>query len=646
MKRSLPIVLAASLATSLGAGAAWADEPALLPLGPVDVDDDDRDGVRDADDPILTLEGLADLVPLPPELKARPKAVVLSGEGVKLRVGVRVDGDREARGELALQGLRPGRFPVTAARAELLARFAEVRLLDGEGQEIDVVRGGLEMMRKAPEPLPSDPFARVVGESAFRVLVIADPEDVPSHVAVSSTGPDGRKIDRLDEMPLSSVPCPGDVRSGLACGSTVPLRLVMDEIDRQHPLVEARSIQAELGGGIGVSVERRRLLLARVLGPRATPAGAIDRLVGRLRVFLVRARAGGGPPFGEDDGMAAALVRRQIRRTNQIWGQCGITFGPFDAQEIRIVDPPSPHLLAIGCDLGAPATGGVVRVRVDERLIELGTREGDSPRSVARRMAFAIEKAGFTVSLSDNTRIAPGALATSDLSIKRRNGTPAVVRAPEDGPLSSDRALGVCVGEVDLSDGLQHFTDGDAVAGSLEERALLKHLDDGDPTTVEVVFVPSFATGGRIGESFIRGDRSSLSNMVIEDRAGIRSDRIAFALAHELGHVLLDVPGHSDDFGVDSPTRLMDSDSADPSAFGPRRLSVEECARAVRESGPSALVPILRGWPLERLPLAPTTGTPGKKPSPPSARPLGRSQAAVDSPATETASASSARRSR
>ena len=603
MPRSPRLLVAAAVASAaLFARVAAADDPMLLPLGPVDVDDDDRDGVRDADDAILTAEGLGDLVPLPAELRARAKSVVLSGDGVKLRLGGRLAGDRDARGELALQGQRPGRFPLTAARAALLARFAEVRVLDGEGKPLDVVRGGLEMVRQAPEALPSDPFAHARGESSFRALVVADPEDVPAQLTVMSLSPNGKRLDQLSDLALTSVVCPEDVRAGLACGSTMPLRLVMDEIDRQHPLVEARSLQAELGGGVAVSSDGRRLLLARVVGPRATPAGSIDRLVGRLRVFLVRPRVGGGAPFGEDDAMAVALVRRQIRRTNQIWGQCGITFGPLDAQEIRLVDPPPPHLIAVGCDLGAPATGGTIRLRIDERELEVTTQEGDSPRSVARRLAFALDKLGFSTSLSDNSRIAPGALATSDLLVRRRNGQPALVRAPAEGALSSDRTLGICIGAVDLSDGLQHFTDGDAVAGSLEERALLKALDDGDPTTIEVVFVPSFATGGRIGESFIRGDRSSLSNMVIEDRAGVRSDRISFALAHEIGHVLLDVPGHSDDFGVDSPTRLMDSDAADPSAFGPRRLSAEECARAVRESGPSAQVPILKPWPLERIP--------------------------------------------
>jgi hypothetical protein len=71
-------------------------------------------------------------------------------------------------------------------------------------------------------------------------------------------------------------------------------------------------------------------------------------------------------------------------------------------------------------------------------------------------------------------------------------------------------------------------------------------------------------------------------------------------LAHELGHILLQMPGHPDDYGVDAPYLLMDSDAADGTIFGPRRLLVPECERAVRQSGPSAPVPILSPWPLER----------------------------------------------
>ena len=43
----------------------------------------------------------------------------------------------------------------------------------------------------------------------------------------------------------------------------------------------------------------------------------------------------------------------------------------------------------------------------------------------------------------------------------------------------------------------------------------------------------------------------STENAIILDRAGIRAGARSFALAHELGHVLLDMPGHPDDYGVD-----------------------------------------------------------------------------------------------
>jgi hypothetical protein len=168
--------------------------------------------------------------------------------------------------------------------------------------------------------------------------------------------------------------------------------------------------------------------------------------------------------------------------------------------------------------------------------------------------------------------------------------------------VSSDATLSACIGRVDLEDGLQHFGDVDAIAGTVEERALVKAFDDGDPGTIEVFVVPSFGGGGRIGESFISADGGAMKNLLIEDRAGVRADRASFALAHELGHILLDEPGHPDDFGIDTPTRLMDADAANPSAYGPRRLLVDECVRALRQSGPGAPVPLLTAWPLGRLP--------------------------------------------
>jgi hypothetical protein len=86
------------------------------------------------------------------------------------------------------------------------------------------------------------------------------------------------------------------------------------------------------------------------------------------------------------------------------------------------------------------------------------------------------------------------------------------------------------------------------------------------------------------------------------DRAGVRARQASLTLANELGHVLLDLPGHPDDYGSDTPTSLMDSDAADPSTFGPRRLGVDECARAVRQSGPAARTPLLVEWPIGPIP--------------------------------------------
>ena len=205
--------------------------------------------------------------------------------------------------------------------------------------------------------------------------------------------------------------------------------------------------------------------------------------------------------------------------------------------------------------------------------------------------------------MSPNARIGAGLAPSVDVSVRRKDGALASVDAVAGSPLSSDPMLSVRIGSVDLSDGLQHFTDMNAMAGTLEERTLLKALDDGDPSTIEVVVVPLFAGGGRIGESFIGSATfSSVRNVVLLDRAGIRARKSSLTLAHELGHVLMDLPGHPDDFGVDTPTLLMDSDAADASPFGPRRITVEECARVVRQAGPRARVPLLAPSPLTPLP--------------------------------------------
>jgi hypothetical protein len=473
-----------------------------------------------------------------------------------------------------------------AARADLTAA-----LLDAWGKNVDMARSNLSVERTPPEretDVPSDP-------DAVRFVLGGRPSELPADIGLVASDAAGGDVDRL-VVTLAEIACPSGL--GPACKATPFIRTVADDIDRNHPLVKERSIRAEIGGKVALIAGGRAISSIRVGGPRITPVGPIGRLRGNLRLFVVRDRAGGGLPFGVDEPGARLLARRQLGLANALWGQCGISFGPEPEADIRIVDPPPTHLVALGCDVGLPSSGGEIRLRVDGRDVRADLRPRMTPRAAARSVARALEQAGFAAHVSENARIEPGADRTADVLVRRRDGQFAVLERPADGRVTTDATMTACLGGVDLSDGLDHFVDVDAPAGTVEERALVKAFDDGNPSVIKVFMIPSFAGGGRIGESFIYADRSSVRNVVIEDRAGIRADRASFALAHELGHILLDMPGHPDDYGVDLPTLLMDSDAADPSAFGPRRLTLAECARAYRQSGPRAPVPLLSAWPL------------------------------------------------
>jgi hypothetical protein len=463
--------------------------------------------------------------------------------------------------------------------------------LDAWGKNVDMGRSNVSVERTPPErdtEVSSDP-------DAVRFVLGGRPSEMPTEITLAASDASGGAVDRL-VVALSDTACPGGV--GPACKGTPLIRTVADDIDRNHPLVKERSIRVEIGGKLTTVMGGRPLSSIRVGGPRMTPVGPIGRLRGHLRLFIVRDRVGGGLPFGVDESGAKVLARRQLGLANALWGQCGISFGPEAEADVRVVDPPPTYLVALGCDVGLPSSGGEIRLRADGRDVRAELRPRMTPRASARSLARALELAGFIPQISENARIEPGADHTVDVLVRRRDGQFAVLDRPADGRVTTDATMTACLGGVDLSDGLDHFVDVDAPAGTVEERALVKAFDDGNPSVIKVFMIPAFAGGGRIGESFIYADRSSVRNVVIEDRAGIRADRASFALAHELGHILLDMPGHPDDYGVDLPTLLMDSDAADPSAFGPRRLTLAECARAYRQSGPRAPVPLLSVWPL------------------------------------------------
>ncbi|HEY8089284.1 MAG TPA: hypothetical protein VIF09_15600 [Polyangiaceae bacterium] len=605
-------LLGASLSAHHVARAAPGDPPSVRVVLWADRDDDDADGHPDGEQRALPPVTHGDLVPIDKRFLGAVMHVVSGGEHARIVLGQ--DGPmpwgRAVPEPGWFQGLSAGRVEILAkttggpVRLTLEVRGLDMR--DGAGQLVDSTTSHASLERTPPVRVEGPADAPYDDPDALRV-VLSLPDDGPGldgdrEIAVEAVNALGARVDVLPRLPLASSSCVRPAQ-GLRCWASAPLRLVIDDIDRNHPLVAERSIKAEVGGAIVFRDGGRKAQMIRVLGPRASPVGPIGRLRATLRPFVVRISPGGAPAIGGSDVGAVNALRAEVGSASAIWGQCGLTFGDARTLDVKVVDPPPPHLVALGDDLGVGASGGVVRLRAEGKSFALSTTPGESIDRVASELARAVEHAGLVALVSPNARIGPGLGSSVDVSVRRKDGSLVAVDLVPDTPLSTDPTLSVRIGSVDLSDGLQHFTDMDAMAGTLEERTLLKAVDDGDPTTTEVVVVPLFAGGGRIGESFIGSDLSSVRNVVLLDRAGIRARKSSLTLAHELGHVLMDLPGHPDDYGVDTPTLLMDSDAADASPFGPRRLSIEECARVVRQSGPKSRVPLLADAPIGPLPL-------------------------------------------
>jgi hypothetical protein len=600
---------------ALAAPRAVADVPGASTVRVViwaDRDDDDVDGRPDGEESILPPSARVDLVSLDARLLGGPIQAISGAEHARVvAAGGPVPWGRAVRGPAWLQGLSPGQVELVVRSAAGVARATiDVRgidLRDGQGRWVDMARSHASLERTPPNRAEGPPDERYDDPDALRV-VMALPDDGPGldgdrEIAVESVSALGARVDVLAHLALAPSSCARPYES-VRCWASAPLRLVIDDVDRDHPLVSERSIRAELGGAVLFRSDGRKAQMIRVLGPRASPVGPIGRLHATLRPFVVRVVPGGAPAIGGTDAGAISALRAELASASAIWGQCGVTFADPKQPEVRLVDPPPSHLVAIGDDLGIAASGGEIRLRVADKVVVVTTSPGEGPDGVARDLARAAERAGLAAVVSPNARIGPAIAPSVDVSMRRKDGTLVAVDALPGQPLSTDPTLSVRIGSVDLSDGLQHFTDLDAMAGTLEERTLLKAIDDGDPTTIEVVVVPLFAGGGRIGESFIGSDLSSVRNVVLLDRAGIRARQSSLTLAHELGHVLMDLPGHPDDYGVDTPTLLMDSDAADASPFGPRRITLDECARVMRQSGPRARVPLLVDWPIGALPAA------------------------------------------
>ncbi len=606
------MALASLLAPTLGHGAVATKTLAMMVIA--DRDDDDVDGQADSIQTNLTPAARIDLAPVPPPIVGGLLRVVSGGEHVRLIVRGSPVAWAAENGAVTvppgamLQGVSSGVFQgvlsINGGAIDFRVEVFGASMRDGDRHDVDFANHHASLNRTPPSLPPESFDARYDDPDALRVLIELPRtemfESIHPNITLQSVSASGATIDTLNDLPFRPVTCSS---APVDCFATAPIRFVVDDVDRTHPVANARSIRGEVGGAIVVRSGGRKLQAIRVMGPRDSAIGPIGLYQATIRPFVFRALPGSAPAIGGNDLGAAALVRSELITASTIWNECGIALGDPRAIEVRVVDPPPPYLLAIGDGLGLPASGGTIRFRVNGHLITTTTRPGSSVDLVAYEVARAIERAGFATTISPNARISPGYAGSVDVLVRARNGAFAVLEPDANGAyeVSSDPTLSARIGNVDLTDGLQHFQDMDSMAGTIEERTLLKSIDDGDPRTVEIVVLPSFAGGARIGESFIGSDSSSLHNIVLLDRAGVRARKSSLTLAHELGHVLLNDPGHPDDFGIDTPTLLMDSDAADSSPFGPRRLTIDECARAIRQSGPRARLPLLSQTRLTRL---------------------------------------------
>lgn len=450
-------------------------------------------------------------------------------------------------------------------------------------------------------PRTEDPTLRSSDPDNTRVEVW-DPGAAPGAVvAVASLGargsvdlPLGAVRGMLRALPLARTADDGPMRSTW-------VRLVGDEVDLRAPGVQAQTLLVGLRDRVRATYRR-----AGAAGEASTDLrvgrpgnedGPLAARRGRWSIHVLRDRpaaAGGRPVVGDIDDNALRIARRQVAIANEIYLQCMITFGAPASASVRIEDPPPPTLLAIGDRDGMRAAGGVIRVRVDGRSVgPIRQAPGDSPLDTALRVAEAIRAAGFDARVSRNPRTDFGSEGSADVLVRDRAGRHVTLSAAPGAPLSTDPRQRVVVGEVDLLDGVEEFNNLTSASGTLEERSLVKPLQDNDPGTLDLFVINRFARSTRIGEAFVSGDRGTIVNALLIDRAGISTEREAWTQSHEAGHILLDQPWHPDNMGPDRPWLLMDADASLGAVTGPKRLSHEECRRIHAESGVDATRPVL-----------------------------------------------------
>lgn len=530
---------------------------------------------------IRVLDGGAPLV-LPAELPGRRLPVTLVVAG---RLRSQEPGDV---GLVAEAGASPP--------AELALTVVELRFLGPDGAPLDPARGTLHVSNAVTddEGLPRDAaFTDVSSDPDVLRLEVVDPTAGAASLELESIEPTrGLARDRIAALPVLRAG-----GGGVAARSAF-VRLVADQMDRSVPGLQGQLLRVALGDRVRA---RWRGAIVELPVGRAAPAGEPEpTLFGRFDIVVLRLEPGGRPVAGMDDAEANAIARRQVEIANEVYAQCGVSWGEPGHTRVRVVDPPRATLLAVSDGEGLTALGGEIRLRVGGRAIRpFTTRPGWSPRETATAIGEHIRALGLTAVVTENARTDPGAAPSADVVARGPHGEALAFEPDGDVPMTTDRRQTLAVGSVDLTDLLDDFDNMTASSGTLEERTLWKTLADGDPETIDMFLVNRFASGGRQGEAFIEGDGSSVVNAVFLDRSGLRQERESWTQSHEAGHVVLDQAFHPDNTGPDRPWLLMDADASLGAVSGPKRLGDDECLRMRAESGPDASPSLLHReeWP-------------------------------------------------
>jgi hypothetical protein len=360
MARIAGTLLAAALL--LGSSGAMAAVPVVVDVRlAVDLDDDDGDGVADGEQ--TTVGDRIDCASF--EASSFPTGLILRSIAPASAARVLADGAVVQQGQpipattrnISIQALAAGAATVDLGGALVRVRAIRLWAIDGDGESISMATSHASMHRTVPDRLDS-PTAVTHDPDGLRYAVAGRAEDLPSALRIISRSERGATLQVLADVRLQDAPCPAQAGAEVACRTSAPIRVVGDDVDRQHPLVADRSIRGELGGGILIDAGTGRRQQIRIGGPRRTRVGPIRRYRATLRARLMRVVAHGAPPLGGRDPAALSMVREQIALANSLWGQCGISFGPPDEADVMLVDPPSAMMIGVGCDLGMPASGG------------------------------------------------------------------------------------------------------------------------------------------------------------------------------------------------------------------------------------------------------------------------------------------------